>query len=87
MTQDKEIKESLDTMGGDWAVVGEHDELVNIVDNDVFKKFEALSWIIEDDKLYEATNKYLLKKNLMRFSSDEELHSYIAKLTREKYGQ
>lgn len=86
MTQDNEVEEMLVSMGGDWAVVGEYDELVNIIDNNVFKKFEALAWIIEDDALYSATNAYLLKQNLTRFATHDELDNYLATLTAEKYG-
>jgi hypothetical protein len=85
--QDKEVKEFLESFGDHWAVVGEYEELVNIVDNDVFKKFEALSWIIEDDKVYEATKTFLLKQNLTRFNNDQELNDYLEILTKEKYGQ
>ena len=85
--QNKEVKEFLDSFGGRWAVVGEYEELVNIVDNNAFKKFEALTWIIEDDKVYEATRRFLLEQNLTRFNDNQELNDYLKMLTKEKYGQ
>ena len=85
---DEEISEILRSHGGRWVLVGEgnDEEVINIIDNDVFKKFEAMQWM-EDDEVWDYTiRKYLMKSNQDRFVNHEEMDVHIEELTREKYG-
>jgi len=84
---DSDVEKHLATYDGHWVVVGEYNEILNIVENDVTKKCEACSWIIEDDKLYTAQKEYLLRQDLLRFVSHQELERYLDKLTNEKFQQ
>ena len=86
---DSEVEAALKTYGGHWVLVGDtsdSQELVHIFDNEVFRKFEALSWMDDDEVWATAKARYLLSKDLPKFSTHAELQKYVVELTREKYG-
>jgi len=83
-----EVIEKIKTYGGQWVVLGEsnNQDLIHIIDNDVFNKFEAMDYM-EDDEVWAYTKrKYLMKSKLKRILNEEQLSIYIEKLTKEKYG-
>ena len=83
-----EVIEKIKAYGGQWVILGEdnNQELIHIIDNDVFNKFEAMDYM-EDDEVWAYTKiKYLMKSNLKRVLNEEQLSVYIEKLTEEKYG-
>ncbi|GAA5170102.1 hypothetical protein [Viridibacterium curvum] len=90
---DKEIESLLNALSGHWVMLGdqadeEHGELtaIHIVDNEVFKRFESMQWMEDDEVFAFAKYQYLLKQALPRFRNDEELRKYVNELTTAKYG-
>lgn len=90
---DKEVESVLNALSGHWIMLGDqtdedHGELtaIHIVDNEVFRRFESMLWMEDDEVFAFAKYQYLLKKALPRFSNDEELRKYVNELTTAKYG-
>lgn len=83
---DKEIKSFLESQGGEWVRINEFDQIVHIVDNDIFKKFQAMDYMEDDERWAAAQRMFLEKSNLKVFEAESDLDEYIEKLTKKKYG-
>jgi hypothetical protein len=82
---DAEVALALESYGGHWVLVGDPPEIVHIIDNNIFNKFEAMQWLDDDEVWFIAKERYLLSRNLPHFSTDIDLREYINGLTRAKY--
>ena len=82
---DAEVALALASHGGQWVLVGDPAEPVNVIDNNVFKRFEALQWLDDDEVWASARDRYLLSQDLLHFATNEDLREYVDGLTRSKY--
>ena len=82
---DAEVALALASYGGQWVLVGDPAEPVHVVDNDIFKRFEAMQWLDDDEVWASAKKRYLLSQDLHHFATDADLTEYVDGLTRSKY--
>ncbi|MEJ2790959.1 MULTISPECIES: hypothetical protein [unclassified Pseudoxanthomonas] len=82
---DAEVALALASYGGEWVLVGDPAEPVHVVDNNVFRRFEALLWLDDDEVWSSAKERYLLSQDLLHFATDADLREYVDGLTRSKY--
>ncbi|MDR2154693.1 MAG: hypothetical protein LBE78_06670 [Burkholderiaceae bacterium] len=82
---DAEVALAVKSYGGHWVLVGDPPEIVHIIDNDIFKKFETMKCMEDDEVFAIAKERYLLSKNLPHFPTNTDLSKYINDLTRTKY--
>ena len=82
---DAEVALALASYGGHWVLVGDPAEPVHIVDNNVFKRFETMQWLDDDEAWASAKERYLLSQDLPHFATDSDLRQYVDGLSRSKY--